>query len=217
MFYNCPICNKKSNYISKRLYKKQIRTFYVCPNCKLIFEKTDITLQQNELRQRYSQHNNNYEDIGYRNFLLELAKPCFNFLEKFNLDKKDISCLDYGCGPTTAMQTIFEKNGFNMDSFDPIFHKNILKQYGLITCNEVIEHFEEPLKEFKKIIKLLKPNGTLAIGTFIWNEKIDIKNWNYMNDITHKSFYHIETLQYLAKNLNMVILNYSNRIIIFGN
>lgn len=228
----CPICKEKAEQITKRIYKKQERKFFLCKKCELIF--TPPKLKHKELIERYSMHNNYYEDLNYRKFLLELASPVFEIIKsefkiksikEFDILKNKLQCLDYGCGPTKVMQKIFESQGFKMDSFDPIFYnifnnieennKNKLMKYDIITCNEVIEHFEQPLIEFKKILKNLKPNGILAIGTSIWNEKTKLNSWTYMTDITHLTFYSLNTLKHIAKKLNLEIVFYNKRIVIY--
>ena len=166
---------------------------------------------QDEQRERYKKHNNSLQDEGYKNFLMQLAAPCFEFIGK------DSECLDYGCGPTKAMEELFKKNGYRMTSYDSFFYDQISnKKYDLVTCNEVIEHFTFPAKELKKLCDLLKMGAYLAIGTQIWDEQIDLKNWHYLTDPTHVSIYGRHTVGIIARLFGLATVGSNDdRVILF--
>lgn len=157
---------------------------------------------------RYKLHNNNLLDMGYRKFLMELALPCFDLVNKKS------ECLDYGCGSTKGMEIIFKGKGYNMESYDPCFYPEMKeKKYDLITCNEVIEHFYKPVYEFKKLFGFLKNKGFLVIGTNRWNAKTDFSTWHYLTDFTHTSIYNKQTIKYLSVLFDFKITGfYGNRI-----
>ncbi|MEI6092421.1 MAG: methyltransferase domain-containing protein, partial [bacterium] len=148
---NCPLCS--SDKTSKH-FNRNNTDYFLCSNCDLVFMDHKKHMNDEEKKLRYYKHKNNISDLGYKSFLMELAVPSFKLIDK---DKK---CLDYGCGPTKAMEQIFRDNGFEMYSYDPCFFPEIEKEeYNLITCNEVIEHFSNPKEELKKLFKLIKKDG----------------------------------------------------------
>ena len=163
-----------------------------------------------ESKTRYLLHNNDKADNRYINFLSELAIPCFKFL-----DGKS-NCLDYGCGPTKAMEYIFNEKGLSMDSYDPVFYPEIRKKkYDLITCNEAIEHFYEPTNDFAKIYELLNRGSVLGLGSSFLRPDTELSSWYYIKDPTHVSFYSFKTLAYIAQKFNFEILDTPNdRVVI---
>jgi SAM-dependent methyltransferase len=159
-------------------------------------------LSPQESKARYLLHNNYKEDERYTTFLSELAKPCMNFLVA------DSKSLDYGCGHTKVMQDIFNKEGFNMDSYDPVFYPDIKnKKYDLITCNEVMEHFYEPMEDLNKIYNLLNKKGILGIGLSLFNSDTNFNDWHYIKDPTHVSLYSFKTLAYIIQKFQFEILD----------
>jgi len=183
----------------------------VCSECDLLFMDPLKHPSQDEQKERYKKHKNSVQDAGYKDFLMQVASPCFEFIDK------DSECLDYGCGPTKVMEELFKKNGYMMTSYDPFFYPQIPnKKYDLVTCNEVIEHFTFPDKELKKLCDLLKVGAYLAIGTQTWDERIDLKNWHYLTDPTHISIYKRHTLEVIARLFGLVTVGQNDdRVILF--
>lgn len=190
---NCPLCN---HCVSNK-FEKNKKNYWICEKCFLVFLDPSFRLSHDEEKERYKLHENFIENPGYKDFLLKIAKPCFKYLNKNSL------CLDYGSGNSKSLEFIFNENGFNMESYDPFFVKTEFKTYDLIVCNEVIEHFYNPMKEFLKIKNLLNKKGKLAIGTFFWDDKTDLKNFWYINDPTHVSIFNEKTISCLSNCLSM--------------
>jgi len=166
--------------------------------------------KQKEL-DRYLKHQNNYADPKYRSFLMQIAKPCFEYINESSL------CLDYGSGQEANMAVIFREHGFSMESYDPYFHPiKLREQYDLIVCNETCEHFYNPSHDIKKIRTILAPQGVLAIGTNLRDESIELGKWHYLSDQTHVSIYSKKTFEYIAANYGFKTLKVLNgRVMIF--
>ena len=79
-----------------------------------------------------------------------------------------------------------------------------------------MEHFKNPLKEFKLLRSLLKNQGKLYCKTEVWNEAIDFQNWQYKNDQTHVFFYNRETLEWIKENLEFSDLEIKENFIVFS-
>ena len=153
------------------------------------------------------------ENKGYvsmHNAFIDLIKPF--------IPKQPNHALDFGCGPVPVLADLLQETGMvkKIDVYDKFFHPECILQadtYDLITCTEVLEHLEDPLKYFTLFKQLLKSDGCLAVTTcFHSNSRIDFLRWWYKNDITHITFYSKHTLRWLATHFNfkLIFLNEKN-------
>lgn len=169
--------------------------------------------QQREI-DRYTEHNNDVDDLGYQKFVQPIVT---SVLSDFTTESKG---LDFGCGTGPVITKLLRDKNFEIQTFDPFFDNNLeaLKTtYDYIVCCEVIEHFHHPLKEFKLLKSLLKPQGKLYCMTDVYHENIDFKNWYYKNDETHVIFYSENSFNRLSKALNFEKVIVNDRLIIFQN
>ena len=109
---NCPLCY--SDKIKKKITRDNV-DYFLCSDCLLVFMDHKKQMKEEDKKLRYNKHKNDISDLGYRKFLMDLAKPGFKLIDNTK------ECLDYGCGPTKAMEFLFHENGFKMDSYDPCF------------------------------------------------------------------------------------------------
>lgn len=103
------------------------------------------------------------------------------------------------------MELIFRRRGYEMESFDPIYHPDqelLQRSYEFVTCSEAAEHFHDPAQEFERLFGLVKPGGILGIMTNILYDEIDFESWWYTRDPTHVVFYREETFRWLGKKYN---------------
>ena len=175
----CLICNTNHN-------------LEICPNCNFIQRKK--TLNKEEEKQRYLQHNNSLANQGYVDMLN-------NFYKKIKPYIKGKSILDFGSGPSPVFSQLIE----NVDIYDIHFQpKKISKSYDVITMIEVIEHLENPLKILTNLKQHLNPGGIFGVMTLFHTDNVE--NWWYMTDPTHISFFNKKTIRFLASKLKMRIL-----------
>lgn len=203
----CPLCNSNND----KALNIRNRTYFLCNNCDLLFMAPQDHLDKQQELERYLKHQNNYEDEKYKNFLLEIAKPCFKYINKNSL------CLDYGSGQQKNMERLFNDHGFKMESYDPYFYPIKLQEhYDLIVCNEVYEHFYKPAFDISNICKMLGPESVLAVGTNLKDDSIDLSSWHYLSDQTHVSIYSKKTFEYIAARYGLVLLKVLNgRVALF--
>lgn len=203
---NCLLCHTDSTPFEAETFS--------CPQCALIFKNPDIFLNAEEDVERYSSHQNNSEDQGYRDFLGKLAHPLKEFLPGHFVG------LDFGCGPGPTLSLILEDMGGEMENYDPIFfsdaHLLIPDTYDVVTSTEVVEHFKTPEQDWDLLVGLVKDGGLLGIMTQFYKAEIDFKGWWYKNDPTHVVFYQEKTLSYLAEKYGLEMLyNDHKSVVIF--
>lgn len=183
---------------------KQETVYYYCSGCGFIFKDDAYILPPEKERDRYLQHTNSPEDIGYTTMLK-------SFLERavHAHVPPEGQALDFGSGPEPVLAALMEHIGYKVDIYDIYFSPEKIfkgKSYHLITCTEVIEHLVEPLETLALLKSLLKPDGILAIMT-LFHQGIDhFKNWWYRRDATHISFFQPDTFHCIAGELDMHIV-----------
>ncbi len=185
----CPICHHESF----AFYKDQ---FLQCPSCRAIWKPSHLFLSKSEEKKRYEQHHNNAQDPRYQEFVLPLTQSIERDFPK------SARGLDFGSGKSSSVGFVLREAWYDLVEYDLYFnHFPELLQtcYDFIACCEVIEHFQNPLREFWLLFGLLKNGGKLYCMTHIYNESIDFANWYYKNDPTHVCIYQKETLEYIQK------------------
>ena len=208
MINYCPLCNSNSTIF----YKHKNLLYHQCNNCFGIFVDKNLILDKDAEMLRYKEHNNNVEDKRYQEFVSPITSAVLNQFSK--TDKG----LDFGAGTGPVISKILNDNNFNIVQYDPFFHnfpKLLEKQYNYIVCCEVMEHFNNPKKEFTLLKKLLLPNGKLFCMTDIYNETIDFHNWRYKNDQTHIFIYHKKTIQFIKKQFGFSKVTIDGKLISF--
>jgi 2-polyprenyl-3-methyl-5-hydroxy-6-metoxy-1,4-benzoquinol methylase len=173
---------------------------------------TEFHVSSKNEKARYEEHNNNADDIRYREFLERIAVP---IRERF---AKGARGLDFGCGPTPLLADILSEDGFEMEVYDPFYERDrsmLERNYDFIVSTEVVEHLNYPLREFEKLFLMLKKNGVLAVMTRLFDDSMDFKTWHYKNDCTHICFYSIKTFDWLAKHLGVTYVQVESDIFVF--
>ena len=204
----CSLCN----CTTRNFEIFQEREYVQCLNCKAVLLTRDFYLSPQEEKFRYRLHNNDIDDPGYREFVRPIVEKIKSKIPASSTG------LDFGCGTGPVIASELQKSGYKIELYDPYFQpdKKILeKQYDFIICCEVMEHFHDPLKEFKLLSSLLKPDAKLYCKTVLWNETIDFNGWHYKNDKTHVFFYSKETLLWIRENLGFSHLKIYDDFIVF--
>mgnify|MGYP001047536504 CR=1 FL=1 len=163
-------------------------------------------LSPEEEYQKYTEHNNDVDDPGYRNFV----KPLVDLISSRH-DKATIG-LDFGAGPGPVISKMLGERGYHLNLYDPFFHPDtqvLQRTYDYIVCCEVAEHFYNPYESFKLLSSLLSSDGTLYCRTTLIPEVMEFSRWHYKNDKTHVFFYDRRTIAWIAQE----ILNCSYSIV----
>jgi hypothetical protein len=158
-------------------------------------------LSPDEEKQRYSTHQNDVLDDGYRRHFAKLLGPLCAKLPA------NAEGLDYGSGPFPSLQTIMQEKNYSVSLYDLYFQpdqKVFAKKYDFVTCVEVAEHFFDPHQEFNRMVSLLKPGGILAVMTQFYPATAqEFARWYYHRDPTHVCFYNRTTFGYLAEHCQL--------------
>ena len=136
------------------------------------------------------------EDPRYLAFLDRLADPLAARLAP------GARGLDYGSGPAPGMATLFERRGFHMRSWDPLFEcdRSALDgAYDFLTCSEVLEHIPHPNDALDRMARLLPRGGWLGIMTQFRRDDADFARWWYRRDPTHVCFYSERTMRWIGE------------------
>ena len=205
----CPLCASDSQLF----HNSEKHRFFSCDSCQGIFRDPRQVLGPQLEKDRYLLHQNHMQDLGYRNFvapILEAVRSNF---------KAGASGLDYGCGHTPVISELLKLEEYKVDAYDPFFFPDRSfedKSYDFIVCCEVMEHFQNPKKEFELLSKLLKADGKLICMTSLFSESTDFESWYYKNDPTHVFLYRKETLDFLVKTCNFGDVKIRERLIVFS-
>jgi len=209
MTYCCTLCGAEA---VSHFHTDKRREYVQCSVCHLVFVPEAFYLNREDEKAMYDNHDNNIEDLGYQRFLQRVIDP---LVEQITPNS---SGLDFGCGPGPALAHMLTEQGYEMNVYD-IFYapdKTVLQQqYDFVTCTEVIEHFNQPAKEWPILLSLVKSGGVLALMTKLVIDHARFLNWHYKNDPTHVSFFSRATFEFLAKRDNLMVEFVGNDVIIF--
>lgn len=208
----CPLCGQKDSAL---YFEDKFGVFFHCDECDLIFKEKAGLLPLADEKNRYESHNNDTNDQGYYDFLTRLTSPMLDYIKKGEIG------LDFGCGPTISIESVFLTQKIRCDSFDPIFFNNeefLSNKYNFLTCSEAIEHMYDVGKEIKKMISLINHNGLFGIMTNPHRgEKDHFEKWWYKKDPTHVRFFSLKTFEWLALKDGLTLLFQKDSVFIFRN
>lgn len=205
----CPLCHSEQHGV---FVEDKNRCYFRCQQCALIFADPEAQLSSEQEKAVYDQHQNNPEDMGYRQFLGRLATPLVERLLAGPLDG-----LDFGSGPGPTLSIMLDEMGYNMAIYDPYFAPDpsvLTRQYDFVTCTEAIEHFNQPAKEWGLLLSMIKPGGWLGLMTKLATDAEAFTRWHYKNDPTHVSFFSRDTFRFLAQRDGLEVEFVGNDVIL---
>jgi len=190
----CHICNKAAMSF---VHEKTHINYYYCKACEYIFKSPEHYQDLSRQKERYNLHENDENDEGYQAYFhrfLDFILP--------QLENKPKTALDFGCGRSSLLASMLEKEGIACDYYDPIYHPNRLDEsnkYELIVSTEVFEHLHQPKEVFESLLERLEDGGYLALQTqFHPNDEVAFKKWYYHQDPTHIVFFTAQTFKVLC-------------------
>jgi len=191
---NCHICNKVTESF---IHEKTNIIYYYCKECEYVFKSSECHQDFTAQKERYNLHENNEEDEGYKAYFqrfLDFTLP---------LVGNPRTALDFGCGRSSLLASMLEKEDVICDYYDPIYHPDTLsdsKKYEFIVSTEVFEHLHQPRIVFESLLERLKEGGYLALQTQFHPNNVEaFKKWYYHQDPTHIVFFTAQTFKVLCK------------------
>lgn len=209
----CPVCFHNFSSSATAFLHSENRDYYHCDCCDVIFVPPEFHLNAEQEQAVYSQHQNNPQDAGYRQFLARAIAPIQSSF------KQGDTALDYGSGPGPTLHLMLAELGLEVEHYDLYFHPDnevLTRQYNLITCTEVMEHIATASEHWKLLFGLVKPDGKLSIMTkrHLGTEKF--VSWHYKMDSTHIVFYSEQTIRWIAKQYGQDVTFYGADVAIFA-
>jgi hypothetical protein len=206
----CPLCFSQNLQDFRHIQTKA--SVHLCGHCDLIFKEPVDHLSWSLQKERYDTHQNQIGDVGYVKFLRQMVHPLMERLRGENL-KQQIQCLDWGAGPGPVLGDLLRLEGLAVEIYDPVYQPVLPGgKFDVITCTEVIEHFQNPLQSFKEIDQRLKPLGLLAGLTSLHLGPKHFETWWYARDQTHVVFYSEKTFQWIAERFQYSVLHLSSPV-----
>ncbi len=196
----CPLCNT-------RLVTEKDDEYFECNTCYGLVKNKRLYPDEKEELMVYSEHKNDVHDPGYQKF----TSPITGYiLANFEPHHKG---LDFGSGPGPVISKVLKDFGYTIKQYDPYFADNpglLADKYDYIAACEVIEHFYNPDKEYRRLKGMLKPGGQLICMTSLYHKGIEFNNWHYRRDPTHVFIYQKKTIEYIARNYGFDSFEISN-------
>lgn len=202
--FKCPICGSDTNPITGASAELKIvegtMRYFRCVSCEAVHVPEEFHLTADEERARYALHDNSDSNRGYRKYLMGIAHS----VKELVPDMESRSILDYGAGEDAVLTKILDEQGMNVSAYDPNYEElsSIEGTFDLLIACECVEHFRDPLEEFRRLDELLNPGGVCYIRTEMLESAPYFAGWWYKNDLTHIVFYSEKTMMYIGKQFN---------------
>lgn len=193
---SCPLCaGADVRHVATGTVARQARDYWRCGGCRLVFVPRPQLPDPGAELARYREHDNDPDDPDYREHLAPVARTVRDRLAG------GARGLDYGAGPGPALAAMLEEAGYAVRLYDPFFQPDpaaLERRYDFLTCTETAEHFHRPAEEFRRLDGLLRPGGWLFVMTSLYERAGQFPEWWYSRDPTHVSFYHRDTMLWIA-------------------
>jgi len=178
--------------------------YFECPTCHFIMKSKEHFSSLDTQKERYDLHINSEEDEGYQEYFQRFIDFALSDIPKPK------SVLDFGCGASSLLAQMMQKEGIACDFYDPIYHPNEHyknETYDVITSVEVFEHLHDPKATLEMLIQSLNPKGYIALqSAFHPHNRDKFLKWYYPHDPTHIVFYSLTSFEALAKRVDMSIV-----------
>ena len=206
---HCPLCQQHSLVA---FHQDKFRRYMRCGHCLLVSVPSEFLLSTTDEKAIYDQHQNNAEDLGYRQFLSRAVDPV---LARVNANSQG---LDFGCGPGPTISVMAAEQGVKVDNYDLYYFNHpekLTRQYDFVTMTEVIEHVADAKALLTTLDNLLKPGSLMLIMTKRVSDQAAFSKWHYKNDLTHINFYSTETFEWIAQQYNWSLEVLGNDVVLF--
>jgi SAM-dependent methyltransferase len=178
--------------------------FHLDQKTHLVLKDRKHWISLEDAKARYDTHHNGEDNLEY----IAYQKRIFD--EFIGIYMNRGKTLDYGCGEGAVLKQFID----NLAVYDLFYHTDasIFEQsFDNIIMIEVVEHFEDPLNDFKRLTELLNPGGRLLIQTQFYENYETIHQWWYVRDATHVVFYNLEAFKYISAYFGLQVIYTDNK------
>ena len=206
---SCPLCLSERTASYREVAERE---YYLCAECDLVFLHPVYLPDRAEEFQRYEEHENDPEDLGYITFLSQLLRPMLGFLSP------GAQGMDFGSGPVPAIAHLLKEARYDVASYDIFYadHRELLnRQYDFVTASEVAEHLHTAHTTLQRIWTCIRSGGILGIMTGLRPRDIDFSDWYYIRDPTHVIFFSTRTMHWLAQYWGARIIYTKGNVTVF--
>lgn len=203
----CLLCRSPHSAAFK-VEKKPSHSYFHCAACDLIFMNPAERLGPAEEKTRYDLHDNQ-SSAGYNAFLEPLVKDLDDQFHAAKLNPRQLTMLDFGCGPTLTLSEMFAAKGYQTAQYDIYYRpdqEQLRKTYHFVTSTEVWEHFYHPREEIERLVRLVKGGGLLGVMTSGHKGEAVFHDWHYRRDDTHVCFYSERTMNWIAEKFRLRLM-----------
>lgn len=204
---NCLLC-QSSNTIALNVQNKPPHRYFHCQHCDLIFMHPEEMPQPAQEKARYDLHQNE-DSAGYRRFLEPILQEIKIYSQQTHISPSQLAILDFGCGPTAIFNKMLAEESMKAANYDLYYFPDqnpLQKSYDVITSTEVWEHFHHPHEEISQLVKLLRPQGLLAVMTSAHPGSGLFPDWQYRRDLTHVIFFSEKSMRWLAEEFHLDLI-----------
>ena len=189
---DCPFCQK---FGAELYHRDDVREFFHCPHCTIIFVPRSSLISLSEEKKRYDSHQNEESDPEYRRYFLKTVNPVVPQVSQ------RARGLDFGCGKTKLMEKLLRECGLEVHSYDPFYFPDQTiwhKHFDFAVLNEVIEHLNEPAKTLTVLKTII--HGPIFVRTKLYpKSEAEFAKWFYKRDITHVQFFSLKALSMIGQ------------------
>ncbi len=227
--YNVVNVSNQSIAESNKGIINPIRIWVKCKKCNLVYGNPSAS--ENSLNKYYSiiakeKFGGIYGNIKEKeSFLFEMSDVRLNNISRLT-DKKTLLDIGTGIGffVKSALNRGFDANGLELTPEDceyakrhyglDLMQRNFYsftetEQYDIVTMFEVIEHMRTPLKDLKRINKLVKMGGIFVIATPILDSeyaKLAKEENVFWNVVAHLSYFTKDVLRKYLKSAGFEVI-----------
>ena len=202
----CPLCNQE-------LIDRWDQEYFHCGKCKGWLRDRDLYLSPTEEKAFYLTHQNDVNDQRYQQFTAPVSDY---IMEHFQPHHRG---LDFGSGTGPVISKVLADHQYQVNQYDPFFAPatdSLHQNYDYIIACEVIEHFQQPRQEFRRLHDLLNPGGALVVMTLLYHQSLDFAHWRYRRDPTHVIIYQPETIRFIQRTFKFSSVQIkSDRLIVW--
>jgi hypothetical protein len=208
---NCIVCGEQMGpYFNKRFdeYDLGVVNYYRCGNCGFCASKQHMDMSANDLaRLNTAWHtvNNSRGDNPYHRHERHFSQSLMIHLLKKSGLVPEGEILDYGAGDGGVAKNAALYFGIKILCYDPYIISTInpveggvsTRYYGMVLCSAVFEHLVSR-ETLDSIERLVRPDGVLAIHTFVKGMIPVDPNWFYLLPV-HSIFFTNRSMELLME------------------